>query len=391
MTADETLLDALLATPVGPQAPIPIPAGDFTRELRLNGTSATATIRDQVGRVNEGTALEYLEQEGQDPSLWEVVGFRKVQYGRVDEPMESVTFTFRRKPEARPERDLTELLSVIETYEPKMSGETGSHGYLVLLGDMQFGKGDGDGPEGTLRRTIECLNKAADLLATHRQRYDIGPVHIGWLGDHIEGFVSQGGSNAWRTTLTLTEQIRLTRRVMLHALTTFAPLTTELTMAAVPGNHGEAVRFGDHGITRYDDSHDTESLIAVADAAALTGAFDHVRFFVPDQDDLTVSVEVAGTRIAHAHGHQWRSGKHWEWWRAQAFHNPSLAAAHVLVAGHLHHELTEGDGDRLFMQVPALESESTWWKLTRGSTGSPALMTGITKDGRIDAREVIRA
>jgi hypothetical protein len=68
-----------------------------------------------------------------------------------------------------------------------------------------------------------------------------------------------------------------------------------------------------------------------------------------------------------------------------------MAAAHVLVAGHLHHEFTEADGERLFIQVPALESESTYWKLQHGSPGSPGIITGITKDGRIDVREVVRA
>jgi hypothetical protein len=389
---DSALLTELLATPVGPQSPVPAPTVDFTRELRLSGSNATATIRDAVGRVNEGTALAYLESEGQRPEDWEVTGFRKVLYGNPEAPMESVTFTFRRKPEATTtERDLTELLAAIESYEPKVCTETGTYGYLVLLGDMQFGKADGDGPGGTLRRTIDCINAAADRLATYRQRYDIGPVHIGWLGDHIEGFAAQRGANAWRTTLTLTEQIRLTRRVMLHALTTFAPLTTELTMAAVPGNHGEAVRFNGGGITRYDDSHDTEALISVADAAALSGNFEHVKFYVPDTDALTVSVEVAGTRIAHAHGHQWSKHRHFSWWREQAFHDPTMAAAHVLVAGHLHHEFTEADGERLFIQVPALESESTYWKLQHGSPGSPGIITGITKDGRIDVREVVRA
>ena len=72
-----------------------------------------------------------------------------------------------------------------------------------------------------------------------------------------------------RTQLTLTEQVRLTRRVMLRALTTFAPLAERVTMTAVPGAHGEAVRLVGGGATPHDDSHDTESLIAVHDAVAL--------------------------------------------------------------------------------------------------------------------------
>jgi metallophosphoesterase superfamily enzyme len=69
---------------------------------------------------------------------------------------------------------------------------------------------------------------------------------------------------------------------MLHALTLFAPLARRASMAAVPGNHGEAVRFAGKGVTRYDDSHDIESLLAVHDAASLNPeAFGHVEFYVP--------------------------------------------------------------------------------------------------------------
>src|SRR5690606_33659020 len=145
--------------------------------------------------------------------------------------------------------------------------------------------------------------------------------------------------------LTLNEQIRLTRRVMLHAMLTFAPRVDRLTMAAVPGNHGEAVRINGKGVTRYDDSHDIESLIAVKDAADLNPErFGHVEFYVPDTDELTVVVDCSGTVVAHAHGHQWRTNKVFEWWRGQAFSGSPLAHADLLLAGHLHHEHIESDG-----------------------------------------------
>src|ERR1700754_3407793 len=100
---------------------------------------------------------------------------------------------------------------------------------------------------------------------------------------------------------------------MLHAVELFAPLAGRVSMAAVPGNHGEAVRFAGRGVTRYDDSHDTEALIAVHDAAQLNpAAFGHVEFYVPQTDELTVVVDFAGTIVAHAHGHQWRPGKHFD-------------------------------------------------------------------------------
>ena len=177
---------------------------------------------------------------------------------------------------------------------------------------------------------------------------------------------------------------------MLHAMTTFGRMGIRLSMAAVPGNHGEAVRFG-KGITRYDDSHDTESLIAVSDAAKLTEAYEQVEFLVPETDELTVVTEVAGTIVAHAHGHQWRTGKHFDWWKGQAFNQASaMHNADLLVAGHLHHEHVDTDGWRKFIQVPALESESTWFRHSRGTSGAPGIVLALTRDGLTDYAEIIR-
>jgi hypothetical protein len=211
------------------------------------------------------------------------------------------------------------------------------------------------------------------------------------MGDHVEGFQSQGGANVWRTNLTMSEQIRLTRRVMLYAMEQFAPLSPRLTMAAVPGNHGEPQRFSGKGVTRYDDSHDTESLIAVSDAAQLNkDAFGHVEFYVPQTDEMTVVLDVAGTRIGHAHGHQWRPGKQFDWWEGQAFGSSPLRDADVLLAGHLHHLHIEENGGRTYVGVPALESESTWWRHATGVGGNPGVFTMLTKDGSVLDMKVVR-
>ena len=170
-----------------------------------------------------------------------------------------------------------------------------------------------------------------------------------------------------------------------------APLAPRVSMAAVPGNHGEAVRFNGHGITRYDDSHDTESLIAVSEAASLApDKFGHVEFYVPDTDELTVVTEVAGTVVLQAHGHQHSPGKHFEWWKWQAFHNPLANQADVLIEGHLHHEEVDTDGYRTYVGVPALESESTWWRHKTGTIGAPGAFLAIVKDGRMPVKQIIR-
>ncbi len=390
------LTDKLLSAPTTPPAGRRGGEKDFTSRVEVSPVEGTAevTLRDEPGAVTEGTAFDFLLKEGQDPSDWEVTGLRRSEWDSPNgERLESTRISFRRRAgstdEERPPID--ELIASVKKHKPKAKREQGDAGYTVFLGDTQWGKVDGDGVEGTLDRTITALDSAADQLMWYRKRWDIGHVHIGWLGDHIEGFVSQGGANAWRTGLTLNEQIRLTRRVMLHALETFAPLAERVTMAAVPGNHGEPQRFSGKGITRYDDSHDTESLVAVADAASLNPeAFGHVEFYVPDSDEMTVVLDIAGTRVGHVHGHQFRPGKQFDWWKGQAFGGSQLADADLLASGHLHHFHVDSDGPRRFVQIPALESESTWWRHKTGAYGDPGLVAGTVCNGLLGPLEVVR-
>lgn len=388
----DSLLERLLAIPVGPKQPRRTrDESDLTSEVEVNGDRATVLIGDE--NATEGTALEFLQAEGLDPEEWEVVGFRRSEWGRDGEGFKAVRFTFkRRKVEASRDIDIDALHeALLQHPRAQYSIPKGGYGAVVGIGDMQFGKIDGDGVEGTLQRTIDYINLAAGQIKVLSQLWPVSHVHVAWLGDHIEGFNSQGGANVWRTPLTLNQQIRLTRRVMLHALVTFAGLGVDLSMAAVPGNHGEPQRFVDKGVTRYDDSHDTEALIAVAEAAQLSPDYKDVRFYVPDTDEMTVIVDVAGTTVAHVHGHQWRPGKHFEWWRGQAFNPDSgLHNADVLLAGHLHHEHQEAEGRRLYIGVPALESESTWFRHQTGIGGNPGIFLGITKDGRFYHKSIVQ-
>jgi hypothetical protein len=395
------LKDELLAKPVGPTIPArqTDPEKDFTKQIEVNGDEAAVTVRGTDFEANESAATTVLQGQGLDPSEWTVTGLRSSEWTMANGDLGvSTRFTFARKCDTvtgeRPNID--ELLAAIDSTPADplhmFVRDGDEYTFIVALGDMQFGKIDGDGVEGTLQRTIDCLNQAAELLGEYRLRFNITHIHIAWLGDHIEGFVSQGGANTWRTQLTLNEQIRLTRRVMLHALLLFAPLCSRLTMVAVPGNHGEAVRFMGKGVTRYDDSHDTESLIAVKDAADLNPIrFSHVEFYVPDTDELTVVVECSGSIVAHAHGHQWRPGKALDWWKGQAFNKGSaMHQADVLLSGHLHHEFVEADGPRTFIQVPSMESESTWFRHSKGSGGAPGLMVMVTRGGDVPLKEVVR-
>lgn len=390
MTAnDDDLLAALLAVPTSSHKPKRVTkSDDFTAQIEVSKTSASVTVNDKPGVTTEGTARKFLEDEGLNPDEWEVASVKKSQWGDPDSPKESVGFTFRRvvADEAVDGRGIPELVEILNSHEP-FGGHSDPNPHtadVVVLGDMQFGKYENPAVD-AVARTFEAIDRAADTIL-HSQH-----IHVAWMGDHIEGFVSQGGANVWRTNLTLTEQIRLTRAVMLHAMKTFTPLCDRLTMAAVPGNHGEAQRFNGKGVTRYDDSHDTDALVAISEAAAISDFYQGVEFYVPESDEMTVLLNVGGVNFAHAHGHQWRPNKHFEWWKGQAFNqDSSMHMADVLLAGHLHHGHVEEDGKRLYIGAPALEAESTWYRHSTGTGGNPAILLLRVEDSEVSSIQFIR-
>lgn len=394
MLSDD-LFEELLSRPTG-RAVVPSLNDDkeYTSSISIQGNKVELNLNVPAGTANEGTGLEFLQEEGLNPDEWETTSFSKSRWGSEEKPMESVKFGYKRKVIDAPLIvPMDDLIKAVDEFEltPVWNEETGEWGLIVGIGDMQFGKIDGDGPEGTLLRTLDVIAKIAIAIHQIKEHYPIGHIFVVWLGDHVEGFVSQGGANVFRTTLTLNEQIRLTRRVMMKMLEVIAPLAPRITMGAVPGNHGDPQRFMGKGVTRYDDSHDTEALIAVAEAASLApDKFGHVEFLVPDTDELTIVTEVANTVVLCAHGHQHNHGKHFDWWKGQAFHNPLAYRADILMEGHGHSEEVDTDGYRTRIQVPALESVSQWWKHKTGTIGAPGAFIGLVKDGLMPVKHIIR-
>ena len=240
--------------------------------------------------------------------------------------------------------------------------------FVIGAGDFQIGKGIPGGE--TSHFADDYLHSL--IVAKHYWQQAGKPqrVHIAFLGDMIEGYVSQGGNNAWRTQTPLTEQIRLTRMAMMQLVHMFDHCAN-VTITSIPGNHGEAVRFG-KGVTTYDDSFDVDCCRAIAEAYQLNNQYPNLHFHFPSRDEMTTTVDVAGTQILHAHGHQWKTGKQYEWWRGQEFHNGTTS--HILMAGHRHHLEISEQGQRTFIQCPSMEGESVWYRHRTGTTGNPGLV-----------------
>ena len=361
--------------------------------VRAEDGMATVVSKPYQSGVTPSDA-ELLTAHGFDPELHMIVGGVRSTSWDVYIPQKNQGedgewkdkfYAFRFNTVERPQGrvNIDELLEVLErTTEPSVRPSVASHGasYIHAWGDLQLGKADGDGTEGTIARFMASVQQG---VATLKERYGhVGHIHLAFVGDCVEGFNSQKGTNAWRTELTITEQVRILRRLMLHAIKEYAPYADRVTVVSVPGNHDRAMP--DTHKTRSDDSWAIEALVAVQDALELSGRYEHVECYVPGVDDEAVTLTVGGRVITHIHGHQCRQeAKLWDWWKGQNFGDLHAGEADILIHGHWHHWHSEAKGRRTIIGLPSLEELSAWWRNQTGEVGNPSGITFTLTNGTI--------
>ncbi len=264
--------------------------------------------------------------------------------------------------------DISDILtSIKKARKTTKQPSTGIGAFRQAFGDTQLGKIDGDGTEGIVDQFVRSVDQGVKSFKQLRRIESLGIVNLMFLGDCIEGNQSQNGRNWGRTSLTITEQIRVFRRLMKYAIDEYRPLVETLEVDVVNGNHDEVQRFQ---ATRADDGHATEALISLRDAFELnTEAYGHVKTFIPNIDEAYLTRESGNSIITYAHGHQWSRGKSLDWWKGQAFNLQPAGGADFLFHGHEHEFQIKSRRDRVVFCVPSMESESTWWRQKTGDVG----------------------
>lgn len=381
------MLDDLLNTPQPPTTPERRGAAVFTQEWQPGGESTiTATSSTQLADTE---LHDFITQRGgtipngytaimisarYNPNAWH----RDEPYDENGKKTPAVTkgtwaYTFRIIPIATAKQSAVEdLLKLVKGKAPKRAEQKTDSLYVFAMGDSQLGKPDGDGTDGIITAWSQSLATAR----TEWIRQGKPAVLIAGLGDHLEGNQSQGGRNFYRSDLTVSEQLRVFRRMLLRTIDNFIEAPS-ISVGIVNGNHDDIQRFQ---TTDASDGHATESAIAVAEAISLNPErYGHVNIYVPGKDEDHLVLEANGTNFVLIHGHQFARGKAMEWWEKQTFNNHPAGNGHILIHGHEHEFQISSRRDRLVITTPALESESTWFKQKQGAVGRRGVLTFITK------------
>ena len=274
--------------------------------------------------------------------------------------------------------------------------QTDGRSLVVCLSDWQLGKADGEGTAGVIERVKQLQTD----LKVHAKRLaktgvQIDQLTVLGLGDIVEGCVGFYPQQLFATELDQRQQLRLGYELITTLIDDWSAHFPRLLVAAVAGNHGENRMSSAGSVTSDGDNLDLQAFEIVQHVCDQNpDRYSNVSWIIPD-NQLSISIDVCGTIIGAAHGHQTRGTKHaatriWDWWQAQQMGRRPVADADVLVTGHFHYLSIVNNGGRTHIQVPPLDSGSEWFAERYGYETTAGTMTfTVGPDRHVDHLTVL--
>lgn len=371
-----------------PNPPSPIPAisgsgGRWTPGIDIDpkqgGEFRTAPrVISQEAPEPEPEEAALLAEFDLDPKVWTITSARKSTWQSGDRWLEARRCSFKRRDELGP-TSVADVEAIMERYYPVPHPITPGHAkregrpdriVMVPAGDLQLGKSEGGGTAATIERFCRITDQiGAELVDEDVARGGVTALILPWLGDCIEGIVMLKGRALTTLDLPITEQVRVYRRLMMHQIAVLAPKAHRVVIPVIPGNHDETTR---KQIMPVTDSWAIEGASAVADWMSGRPEYEHVEFVFPEAGEMGITLNVGSAanpyRIAFTHGHVASSAAGIiPWWKGQAYGRLHAGDADMLVTAHFHHfRMEHTGGRRTWVQIPALDGGSEWYKARSG-------------------------
>ena len=283
--------------------------------------------------------------------------------------------------------DFKALLSEIKKSKPKAQTIKGKSSMIVCLSDWQMGKRDGDGTKGIVARIEQMIpDVTARIKELRKSGVDLAHLYVVGLGDIVEGCEGFYPMQEHSIEYDLRRQKMIARRLLVKSLKEWAPLFKNVVVACVPGNHGENRKNG-KAFTTFGDNFDVAIFDEAAEIFQENPAYKHVKFVIPE-NDLWLTLDVSGTIIGLAHGHQFRTGGRYShqkavaWLSGQAFGMTEMGDADILISGHFHHLFVVNEGKRTLMQCPSVDGGSEWYENMTGKSSYAGTLTFSITPGK---------
>jgi len=360
--------------------------------------TAKGTLTVQGGEKPPSEWTDIIRELGLDPDLWTVDESQPVQvrtWDSGDKRMYYYRATVIPNRAVEASQDVEALIRAVKRRKPRTRETADAERALcVVAADWQAGKGNerGTGADELLERLFHLRDEVPRRIKALKKAGDpVDTIALLSVSDLVEGCAGHYPMQQWQTELDNRQQARLVRRVLVELITAWAPLVPNMTVATVPSNHGER-RLNGKAFTNWGDNADVEVFEIVREILGQNpDAYGHIKWAIPDQE-MTVTLDVCGTIVGLAHGHQFRGSgsaqqKALKWWKDMAMNRTAIGDADILLSGHLHHftAITEGvEGSpkgRTHFQAPALDVGSKWFEIMGGPPTQQGTLT-FTVDGR---------
>ena len=332
---------------------------------------------------------ELLRQFGYDPNEVAIIGHPRTSRWQTYDERWLTAYRFHLGPanSVPGTSDIDGLIAKARAHKDSDKTLTTPHWLIFQAGDQQLGKRSRDGStEQIVERYLESV-QAAKKEFKNLKRFGIEGIQISMPGDCIEGIVSQNSKNLWLTQETITEQVRIFRRLLYHTIEEFAPLTDQCLVTVVNGNHDQAQRVQN---AWPGDGWATECAIAVSDALDKNpGAFRHVTIQVPDKWRGSLTTTVGDTVVGVVHGHQWSRNKAMDWLAKQAINRHPAGGAQVLQHGHWHAWGIETNREVTVVCSPTFEMGSDYLIDKSGATAKRGAAVYLLRSGEISRLSVV--
>jgi hypothetical protein len=258
---------------------------------------------------------------------------------------------------------------------------------VVLLADWQAGKPDHGGVEALIERLLDLKRQVPNRFKqAAKAGRPISHLYVVGMGDMVEACDGHYPMQTFSVELDHRQQVKLVRRMLTDLITEWSKLPAQMVVAAVPGNHGQ-LRKGGKAYTTFEDNDDLAVFEQVAEILGHNSdAYGHISFVIPD-GDMTVTLDICGTVVSFAHGHQFTGSglplnKARTWWKNKMASMHPVGDASILCYGHYHHLQVLQDGPRTIFGCPSNDGGSRWFEEQGGPTTACGTLTFVVdKDG----------
>jgi hypothetical protein len=333
--------------------------------VQVRGWDTTVAKRDEDGaRYSEIVRAHYYR-----------LNLRRLAAGDAQDfaSLVKLSRATRRKPRTRPERPRR---ATVVGYADPQTGKVASRGGTPEL--------------------LERVQASLGLLGDYCDEMKSDVAYLLDAGDAIEGFENVA-AQMHTNDLSLPRQIEVATDILFEFTDLLASKHDAVTVAGVGSNHCRW-RKGKEAVGLPGDDWGLHMLRQMQKALAMNAAYDHVSVVWPGDHDETLALDVCGTIVGLAHGHQvGRPERIPDWWAKQTHGGQNIAHASILVTGHFHSFQTQATGrdpwhnrEKRWFQCPTLDNGSDWYRATSGADSDPGLLVFTVDENGWDNLRVLR-